>query len=299
MAHPIRQPPMIVPAAVNYAAGFSAIYDLTLFSNGNQQPHYGGEWWPLPEAILPNPFPFTRPPWFDNVDTSLRFHTLSKSAYSTNAKSTTATASAIQDLGQQQQLGTLRVSNELAIRLAQYGRGPGRLPQADRTEQAHAIHGLWVWYQSHCWPSRNDVVNGEPSVQDQVFKQVISVMNIYIQSRYRNLQPAAHQLLPPDEQEPRGYYPIWRRAVAYRSHCWEGDSPAHKLVKQVWGEMHFFQCHWGVWTNGEVFIFMIRTNITELTCSRPIPWSDTGAFTAMIGFTLASIDAKTDVGLAS
>jgi len=180
---------------------------------------------------------------------------------------------------------------------------------------------------------------------------------LYVQSRYRNLQPVVHQLLPPDQQEPRGYYPIWRRAVpmdhvdhnvdqhkagfpdflltmdqkrtaqsavavmevkTYWSYnqesvelvysdfvarrgtgifLWNSNSDSHKLLKQVWGEMLFFECKWGVWTNGEVFIFMIKSANTELTCSRPIHWTDPGAFTAMIGFTLASIDTKTDDNL--
>jgi hypothetical protein len=46
----------------------------------------------------------------------------------------------------------------------------------------------------------------------------------------------------------------------------------------------------------EVFIFMIKDG-TVLTCSHPIPWDSRLAFGAMVGFTLASIDATRDPNL--
>jgi len=212
---------MIAPAGGNNQEGPRRIYNPMRFYRGAQQP-YGPNYWPA--MTLPNPFPFLEPSWFPSVDTHLRFHPLLQSAHSTKPESVTGTPSRIQELRPHLQLTVLRVSDKMAPKLSEYGRGVVR-PNAPSTfdderrgwagciEQAHAIHGLWLWYQSHCWPTRNDVVNGEPSVQDQVFKQVINAMNLYAQARYRNLQPVVPQLLPPDQQEPRGYYPIWRRAV--------------------------------------------------------------------------------------
>ena len=68
-------------------------------------------------------------------------------------------------------------------------------------------------------------------------------------------------------------------------------------IIQVWGEMIFFTCDWAMWTNREHVIFMAKTGAVELTCSRPISWSDPFVLWAILGFTLASIDAKMDHGL--
>ena len=61
--------------------------------------------------------------------------------------------------------------------------------------------------------------------------------------------------------------------------------------------MRFFTCEWGMWTNGEVIIFMVKTGANELTCSHPVPWESPNVFWAIVGFTLASIDSKTDPAL--
>ena len=52
-----------------------------------------------------------------------------------------------------------------------------------------------------------------------------------------------------------------------------------------------------MWANGEHVIFMVRTGVGEMTCSRPVSWSDPLILWAILGFTLASIDAKMDQGL--
>ena len=76
--------------------------------------------------------------------------------------------------------------------------------------------------------------------------------------------------------------------------CWFARLLLITDIFQVWGEMHFFTCDWVIWANGHHVIFMVKTGAHEMTCSCPIPWTDNHILWAILGFTLASIDAKMD-----
>lgn len=183
--------------------GFPRIFDPRRFHSGRQQ-HYGPQHWPagmqFPVAqnqVYPaqNQFPFPMPQWLNNPANHgpdfIGLHPLSRSAFSTKPTSQTKTPTTIKNLQEAQKLRVLRMSDWFAQNLVQYGSGregdpintwqEHRLQWASAPEQVGAIHGLWAWYQTHILGSRNSVVNGEPAVQDQVAKQVITPMNLFIQ----------------------------------------------------------------------------------------------------------------------
>ena len=183
--------------------GLPRIFDPRQFHSGRQQ-HYGLQHWPtgiqFPAAQdqfhpAQNQFPFPMPQWFNNPNNLgpdyFGLHPLLRSTFSTDASSQTKTPTTIQNLPQPLQLGVLRMSDWFAQNLVQYGYGRqgGQVNTweehhhrwASAPEQVEVIHGLWVWYQGHVCCLRNNIVNREPAVQDQVVKQVITPMNLFIQ----------------------------------------------------------------------------------------------------------------------
>ncbi|KAF8503190.1 hypothetical protein JB92DRAFT_2970797 [Gautieria morchelliformis] len=72
---------------------------------------------------------------------------------------------------------------------------------------------------------------------------------------------------------------------------WTSDKRPAKLLKQLWGELYFFQANWGACTNGRKIVIFIRTGQNELTLSEIHDFDgDASVHRALIGMCFAAID---------
>lgn len=63
---------------------------------------------------------------------------------------------------------------------------------------------------------------------------------------------------------------------------------------QVWGELHFFDSRFGVWTNGQVIAAFVKTGDNELTFTDCHAWTDPDALTVVAGLSLAAVHSQAD-----
>ncbi|KAF8485605.1 hypothetical protein JB92DRAFT_3025772 [Gautieria morchelliformis] len=74
---------------------------------------------------------------------------------------------------------------------------------------------------------------------------------------------------------------------------WSDDKRPATLLKQLWGELHFFQAHWGACTNGRKIVIFARTGQNELTLSEIHNFDeDPSVHRALIGMCFAAIDER-------
>ncbi|KAF8516603.1 hypothetical protein JB92DRAFT_2909504 [Gautieria morchelliformis] len=72
---------------------------------------------------------------------------------------------------------------------------------------------------------------------------------------------------------------------------WKAPLQPGKLLKQLWGELHFFQAKWGACTNGRKIVIFVRTGQNELTLSEIHDFNgDASVHRALIGMCFAAID---------
>ncbi|KAF8522508.1 hypothetical protein JB92DRAFT_3094222 [Gautieria morchelliformis] len=72
---------------------------------------------------------------------------------------------------------------------------------------------------------------------------------------------------------------------------WTGTEPPPRLLRQVWGELHFFQANWGACTNGRKIVIFVRTGRNELTLREIHDFDgDASVHRALIGMCFAAID---------
>ncbi|KAH8091764.1 hypothetical protein BXZ70DRAFT_466931 [Cristinia sonorae] len=75
---------------------------------------------------------------------------------------------------------------------------------------------------------------------------------------------------------------------------WDCDerqrTPLHDLLKQLWGQLHFFRTKWGFLTNGSKVLLFLKTDEQELTFSDLHDWSDPDVLQAVLGVCFASLD---------
>lgn len=65
-----------------------------------------------------------------------------------------------------------------------------------------------------------------------------------------------------------------------------------KLLEQLWGQLHYFNCGLGFCTNGKVIIFYARADQNTLVVSSIIGWEEPIVHQAMAGFSFAAVDMK-------
>ncbi|KAF8479904.1 hypothetical protein JB92DRAFT_3149405 [Gautieria morchelliformis] len=73
---------------------------------------------------------------------------------------------------------------------------------------------------------------------------------------------------------------------------WDGDSQPAIMLRQLWGELHFFQTTWGACTNGHKIIIFAKTSQNELTISEVHDFDEPLLHEALLGMCFASIDEK-------
>ncbi|KAF8499492.1 hypothetical protein JB92DRAFT_3124809 [Gautieria morchelliformis] len=72
---------------------------------------------------------------------------------------------------------------------------------------------------------------------------------------------------------------------------WSEDEQQVTLLKQLWGELYFFQAQWGACTNGRKIVIFVRTGRNELTLSEIHNFDgDPSVHRALIGMCFAAID---------
>ncbi|KAJ3558718.1 hypothetical protein NM688_g753 [Phlebia brevispora] len=88
---------------------------------------------------------------------------------------------------------------------------------------------------------------------------------------------------------------IYRQDI-YNNHtnqfAWNANSLQSKLVRQIWGQLHFFRAQWGFCTNGSMVFAFVNTGQGELTVSPLKSWSDPTVHKALSGLVFASIDDR-------
>ncbi|KAF8531478.1 hypothetical protein JB92DRAFT_3138796 [Gautieria morchelliformis] len=78
---------------------------------------------------------------------------------------------------------------------------------------------------------------------------------------------------------------------------WTGPEQPVKLLRQLWGELHFYQANWGACTNGRKIVIFVRTGQNELTFSEIHNFDgDTTVHRALIGMCFAAIDEAAGMG---
>ncbi|CAL1698790.1 unnamed protein product [Somion occarium] len=75
--------------------------------------------------------------------------------------------------------------------------------------------------------------------------------------------------------------------------AWHEIGKMHKLVRQIWGELHSFKARWGFVTNGSKIIVFVKTGRNELTFSEVQDWEQDDVLHALTGLTFAAIDSLT------
>ncbi|KAF8489670.1 hypothetical protein JB92DRAFT_3147998 [Gautieria morchelliformis] len=73
---------------------------------------------------------------------------------------------------------------------------------------------------------------------------------------------------------------------------WSADSRPAIMLRQLWGELHFFQTTWGACTNGHKMIIFAKNLQNELTISEVHDFTEPQLHRALLGMCFASIDEK-------
>lgn len=69
-----------------------------------------------------------------------------------------------------------------------------------------------------------------------------------------------------------------------------GESKAHALIRQIWGELVFFSATWGFWVNGSCVFIFVRTGRNQITLSDRKPLTSPDVIHALAGMTFAAMD---------
>ncbi|TCD65022.1 hypothetical protein EIP91_003343 [Steccherinum ochraceum] len=73
---------------------------------------------------------------------------------------------------------------------------------------------------------------------------------------------------------------------------WLMNGPGSSLLKQIWGQLHYFRTKWGFLTNGSTVMLFIKTGAQELTLTEPHSLTDDDVLQALLGLSFASIDCE-------
>ncbi|KAF8510493.1 hypothetical protein JB92DRAFT_3144381 [Gautieria morchelliformis] len=93
----------------------------------------------------------------------------------------------------------------------------------------------------------------------------------------------------------RAFTDIFSRAATQPTtgiFLWNGDSKTAIMLRQLWGELHFFQTTWGACTNGHKIVIFAKTSQNELTISEVHDFDEPLLHEALLGMCFASIDEK-------
>ncbi|KIJ50424.1 hypothetical protein M422DRAFT_65765, partial [Sphaerobolus stellatus SS14] len=72
----------------------------------------------------------------------------------------------------------------------------------------------------------------------------------------------------------------------------DSQTTSAKVLRQLWGQMHFFNCHLGFCTNGKVIILCAKAGPDTIVLSPPKPWDDPEVHQALIGLGYAGVDMR-------
>ncbi|KAI0317020.1 hypothetical protein OF83DRAFT_193621 [Amylostereum chailletii] len=75
--------------------------------------------------------------------------------------------------------------------------------------------------------------------------------------------------------------------------AWRGKSVANKLLKQIWGQLRFFNITWCIVTNAKQVFLAAKTDLDELTITPMKEYSDPVLMRAFSGLCFAAVDMKT------
>ncbi|KAF8482312.1 hypothetical protein JB92DRAFT_3035463 [Gautieria morchelliformis] len=211
------------------------------------------------------------------------------------------------------------------------GRGIGNsAPFPSGRQQAAVLDSLFAWFVAHN-RRKPVAMTSEPSVQDEVHVQIIEPLNMLLATRYLNTagQPPQTQFIlthrNPGQQTNAGFPDFllyqsprqWEHAAiievktwwAYPDNVftgifstagaqtgsgvfnWAAPLQPGTLLKQLWGELHFFRANWGACTNGRKIVIFVRSAKNELTLSEIHNFDgDASVHRALVGMCFAAID---------
>ncbi|KAF8524647.1 hypothetical protein BU17DRAFT_63199 [Hysterangium stoloniferum] len=73
---------------------------------------------------------------------------------------------------------------------------------------------------------------------------------------------------------------------------WDAQTEECKLLKQLWGQLHFNSCRWGACTNGK-FIFVFHKPNNNTLCISPLMhWTDARVHQVLLGLCFAALDER-------
>ena len=67
---------------------------------------------------------------------------------------------------------------------------------------------------------------------------------------------------------------------------------SRKSNRQIWGELHYFDCAWGFATNGSRLFLYVKSAPNELTVGPLTDWMDPTLLQTLCGLCFASIDEE-------
>ncbi|KAF8480704.1 hypothetical protein JB92DRAFT_3132998 [Gautieria morchelliformis] len=89
---------------------------------------------------------------------------------------------------------------------------------------------------------------------------------------------------------------IFSSTVAVRgsgAFTWTQEGSTAKLLRQLWGQLYFFETTWGACTNGRVIMIFVKTGRNELSLSEIHDLHDNPlVHKALIGMCFASLDQR-------
>ncbi|KAF8520616.1 hypothetical protein BU17DRAFT_88812 [Hysterangium stoloniferum] len=182
----------------------------------------------------PREFPFPNPA-SGPVPAMLRCIELYAAALKTDPSSHTETGKGVMKLSKKLQLAFIKRVNMLCDYLVEYSKPDGNVPWPIRNQrrpdivpqqfnswkvgslygegapnlqqQADAINRLSSWFEWHHQRQPPEMTS-EPSVQDEVFTQLLNPLSLLMQTRYNNKN---------DNNIDRIFYPQWGRSCAARA----------------------------------------------------------------------------------
>ncbi|GJJ09884.1 hypothetical protein Clacol_004108 [Clathrus columnatus] len=273
-------------------------------------------------------FPFVRPPGLlpsqvdvPNLDLSLR--PLHESIFHTTTSAFTKTATAIHALGatDQNRLEIVRACTSFWQNMVDYA-SPNIIPDHLNTwtlplqrriplplpvVQAQAVRALASWYLLHF----NDDQNTRyMTLQHHGFPQWgRPCSKLHLTKRKDNAGYPDFLLRSTDSRtnhaaigevktwwtySDRLFQGLFRDVNPAGRFEWGATSNASKFLRQIWGELHFFQCKLGFTTNGHQVMLFAKSNSGQntLILSTPREWNDPTVLQALAGLTFAGIDSR-------
>ncbi|KAF8530412.1 hypothetical protein BU17DRAFT_60143 [Hysterangium stoloniferum] len=305
-------------------------------------------------------FPFPDP-GSGRVPAALQCRELYAAPLRTGPTSHTATVQAVSKLVKEKRLRFIKRAGSLVAHLIEYSKPNGDVPwmgdpqQRPRapsplntwrmfrsgqilkaSQQVIAINRLSSWFEGHHQRLPPEMTS-EPSVQDEVYIQLLNPLSMLLSTRYIN-----------NNSNERTFYPQWGRTCAARannstappdyiligtpqagSQCvvfevktwwsydfldlfsedtaepnenpfsknagafnWSARTETCKLLKQLWGQLHFNGCRWGACTNGKLIFVFHKPNDNTLCISPPIGWTDARVHQVLLGLCFAALDER-------